>query len=252
MTAAPSARPKALLFDVYGTCVDWRTAIVAAGRALGHELGRDDVDWEAFADLWRAKYVEGLAANPRRERHSGWRTLDVLHREALDEVLSDLGLDGIPATRLTELNDTWRRADPWPDVPSGLARLRESHVVAPLSNGHIALQVELARHGGLTWDAIVGAEIAWAYKPQPEAFLRSVEALGLLPAEAMLVTAHNVDGRNARRLGLRTALVIRSTQFGPGQTTDLEDEHGADFVAHDLHDLDTQLCRAYGERAIPA
>ena len=95
--------------------------------------------------------------------------LDVLHREALDDVLAELGLDLAPEQR-DELTLAWHRLDPWPDTVPGLTRLKERFVIAPCSNGHIAQSVNLARHAGLPWDAILGAEIARAYKPDPRVY----------------------------------------------------------------------------------
>jgi 2-haloacid dehalogenase len=215
--------PKALFFDVFGTCVDWRTSVIRAGEPYGLPA--------AYADDWRARYQPQLETvrSGRRE----WTVLDVLHREALDDVLAAHGADLSPAER-DELNLVWHRLDPWADTVPGLARLRERAVIAPVSNGNIALLVDMARHAGLPWDTILGAELARAYKPQPEAYLRSVEALGLRPEQVMMVAAHNGDLVAAGALGLMTAFVPRPTEHGPGQTTDLEPERDYDLVAGDL------------------
>jgi 2-haloacid dehalogenase len=162
-----------------------------------------------------------------------WTILDVLHREALDDVLAAHGVD-LPAEQRDELNLVWHRLDPWPDTVPGLTRLKERCIVAPVSNGNIALLVDMARHAGLPWDAILGAELARAYKPRPEAYLRSVEALGLRPGEVMMVAAHNGDLVAAGALGLMTAFVPRPAEHGPAQTTDLQPEHDYDVVARDL------------------
>lgn len=159
--------------------------------------------------------------------------LDVLHREALDDVLAAHGVD-LTAAQRDDLNLVWHRLDPWPDTVAGLERLKQRFIIAPVSNGNIALLVDMARHAGLPWDAILGAELARAYKPQPEAYLRSAEALGIAPGEAMMVAAHNGDLIAAARLGLMTAFVPRPTEHGPGQTSDLEPEAGYDVVAEDF------------------
>jgi 2-haloacid dehalogenase len=222
--------PKALFFDVFGTCVDWRTSVIRAGEPYGLPA--------AYADDWRARYQPQLETvrSGRRE----WTVLDVLHREALDDVLAAHGADLSPAER-DELNLVWHRLDPWADTVPGLARLRERAVIAPVSNGNIALLVDMARHAGLPWDAILGAELARAYKPQPEAYLRSAEALGIAPGEAMMVAAHNGDLEAAAALGFRTAFVPRPTEHGPGQTTDLEPAGDYDVVAEDLAALASVL-----------
>jgi 2-haloacid dehalogenase len=165
-----------------------------------------------------------------------WVVLDVLHREALDAVLAELDLDLPPAQR-DELTLGWHRLDPWPDTVPGLTRLKQRFVIAPCSNGHIAQSVNLARHAGLPWDAILGAEIAGAYKPDPRVYRASVAALGLEPGEAMMVAAHNGDLHAAARCGLRTAFIPRPFEHGPGQESDLRAVGRFDVEAADLRAL---------------
>jgi 2-haloacid dehalogenase len=215
--------PKALFFDVFGTCVDWRTSVIRAGEPLGLPA--------AYADDWRARYQPQLETV--RSGHRPWTILDLLHREALDDVLAAHGVD-LPAAQRDELNLVWHRLDAWPDTVEGLTALKANHIIAPVSNGNIALIVDMAKHAGLPWDVILGAEIARAYKPQAEVYLRGVEAVGLQPREVMMVAAHNGDLVAARGLGLMTAFVPRPTEHGPGQTSDLEPEQDYDVIAEDL------------------
>ena len=231
--------PRALLFDVFGTCVDWRSSVIREGRALGDRLRLGAVDWAAVADAWRALYQPQMETV--RSGARPWTTLDVLHREALDRVLDDAGLQDVPERDRAELTLAWHRLDPWPDTAEGLQRLGRHFIVAPNSNGHIALLVNLSRWAGLHWDAILGAEIARAYKPRAEVYLRSVEAIGLEPPQVMMVAAHNGDLIAAAGCGLRTAFVPRPTEHGPGQTTDLEPAQPVDLVATDFLDLARQL-----------
>lgn len=230
--------PRALLFDVFGTCVDWRSCVARELRALGDRLGLGKRDWAALADAWRGLYQPQMEPVRRGERP--WVNLDVLHREALDRVLDDAGLGAVLAAARDELTLAWHRLDPWPDTAEGLARLGRRFVVAPCSNGHIALLVNLSRWAGLRWDAILGAEIAHAYKPQPVVYLASVEALGLEPGEVMMVAAHGGDLAAAAALGLRTAFVPRPAEHGPGGTADLP-EQPVDLVADDLLHLARSL-----------
>ena len=216
--------PQALLFDVFGTCVDWRTSVAREAAALG-------LPGERVADAWRARYQPQLDTVRSGERP--WVVLDVLHREALDDVLDELGLELVAAER-DELTRAWHRLDPWPDTVSGLTRLKARHVIAPCSNGHIAQSVNLVRHAGLPWDAILGAEIARAYKPDPRVYLASVAALGLEPAEVMMVAAHTGDLAAASSCGLRTAFVPRPQEHGPGQTSDLHADGDVDVEADDF------------------
>jgi 2-haloacid dehalogenase len=232
-------RPKALFFDVFGTCVDWRSSIVREGEALARRLGITDVDWPAFADGWRAQYQPQLELV--RSGRRPWTNLDVLNREALDRLLTDFGLDALSEEDRADFNRAWRRLTPWPDTVEGLTRLKARFIIGPNSNGHIALLLHMAKRAGLPWDVILGAEIAQAYKPQPAAYLKNVEAVGLAPSEVMMVAAHNTDLVAAARCGLRTGFVPRPTEHGSEQQTDLRAEHQFDLVATDFIDLARQL-----------
>lgn len=231
-------RVAALTFDVFGTVVDWRGSIAREGEALGLEKGLE-VDWTAFADAWRALYQPQMSKV--REGEMPWTTLDDLHRMSLDRLLEDFAIPGLSDAEIDHLNRAWHRLDPWPDSVEGLTRLRRKYPLATLSNGNVALLMNMARHAGLPWDAILGAEVARHYKPQPEAYLITAELLGVAPEACMLVAAHNSDLVAAGNLGFRTAFVHRPTEYGPAQTTDLAPEHDFDLVARDLIDLAGQL-----------
>jgi 2-haloacid dehalogenase len=230
------ANVQALVFDVFGTVVDWRGGVARESAAFlaRYAPGADPV---AFADAWRRRYAPAM-----EEVRSGRRPfvrLDLLHRENLESVLPEFEVDpaSIPPSELNALNLAWRRLDPWPDSVPGLTRLKRRFIIAPLSNGNIRLMLDLAKRAGLPWDAILGAEIAQAYKPAPEAYLRTAETLMLKPEQVGLVAAHNDDLAAARRCGLRTAFVARPTEHGPGQTTDLGPEEDWDVIAGDLENL---------------
>ncbi len=231
--------PEALIFDVFGTCVDWRASMTREGEALGQRLGIECVDWTAIADAWRGQYQPQMETVRSGQRP--WVTLDTLHRESLDAVLAQFGLDDVPPAERDRFSEGWRRLDPWPDVPSGLQRLRSRYLIGPNSNGNIALMVRLARWANLPWDTILGAEIAQGYKPQPAVYLRSVAALGLPPAHVMMVAAHNGDLRAAAACGLQTAFVPRPLEHGPSQATDLAPNGDFTLVATDFNDLAAQL-----------
>lgn len=237
--AAATSNIRALLFDVFGTCVDWRAGVIAAGQAFSRAHGLDGVDWARFADAWRGLYQPQM--EQVRTGRRPWTKLDDLHRESLEIVLNDLGITGIAAADLGDLNRAWHRLDPWPDTVEGLTRLKTRYIIAPNSNGNVELLLNMAKRAGIPWDAILGAEIARAYKPLPEAYLRNVEILGLRPSEVMMVAAHNHDLVAAGACGLRTGFVARPVEHGPGQTTDLRPEHDYDVVARDFVDLARQM-----------
>jgi 2-haloacid dehalogenase len=208
------AEVRALLFDVFGTLVDWRTAIAREARALLGARGVA-VDWEAFADAWRDQYQPAM-----EEIRSGrvpFSRLDALHRRNLDIVLDRFELNHIDEPTRTDLNFAWHRLDAWPDVALGLERLRVRFRVAPCSNGNISLMVDLARHNGFLWDAILGAEVARDYKPRPIVYLSSAAAFDCAPEQTMMVAAHSSDLAAAAQAGLRTAFVARPDERGPGR-----------------------------------
>jgi 2-haloacid dehalogenase len=229
---------KALVFDVFGTVVDWRSGVARDAQPF---LTRHapNLDASDFADAWRREY------SPAMEKvRSGRRPfvrLDVLHRENLVKVLAHFGIANVPEPEIDELNLAWHRLDPWPDAVAALLRLKRRFIIAPLSNGNIRLMVDMARRAALPWDAILGAEVVRAYKPSPQVYSETAEILGISPHELCLVAAHNNDLAAARRVGLSTAFVLRPTEHGPHQTSDLQAAEAWDFVVGDLHELATQL-----------
>ncbi len=234
----PNGEIRALIFDVFGTVVDWRSSIVREGEALAARKGLD-VDWVAFADGWRSLYDPAMARIRDGER--GFVKLDVLHRENLLEMLDRTGISGLSEAEIDHLNFAWHRLDPWPDAVAGLTRLKSKFVIATQSNGNIALMVNMAKRAGLPWDAILGAEVVGHYKPVPAAYTEACDRLGLPPEQVMMTAAHNGDLLAARACGLRTAFVSRPTEYGPGQTKDVKAEHDFDFIADDFEDLAGQL-----------
>jgi 2-haloacid dehalogenase len=238
--SAAARRPidGALTFDVFGTVVDWRSSIARDGAELGRAKGID-LDWFAFADEWRALYQPAMERV--RSGEIAWCMLDDLHRMNLDILLARHGIDGLTEDGIDHFNRAWHRLDAWPDAVAGLTRLKEKFILATLSNGNTALLVNMAKRAGLPWDAVLGAETAGAYKPQPRAYLATAEMLGLLPERCMMVAAHNADLAAASALGFKTAFVRRAHEYGPDQTSDLEPDGAWDFTAEDFLDLAGQL-----------
>jgi 2-haloacid dehalogenase len=234
-----SVTPDALIFDMFGTLVDWRSSIATHVTAAFAAVGRD-VDGEAFADAWRGEYqpaMERIRAGGR-----GYVPLDDLHRENLMRVLATTGEAAtLGPDEIIALACAWERLDPWPDVPAGLLRLKERAIIAPCSNGSIALMTRLARHARLPWDCILGADIARAYKPNPAVYLASCASLRLPPGQVMMVAAHEDDLAAARAAGLVTAFFPRTDEVGPDRPADPAPAGSWDVVAHDLHALADRL-----------
>lgn len=229
---------KALFFDVFGTVVDWRTSVVRELEVFGNEHGAE-ADWTQFADDWRGLYQPSMDAVRRGDRE--WRNLDTLHRESLITLLSRHSIQGCTEHQINHLNQAWHRLDPWPDSVEGMTRLRTKYILATLSNGNVALLVNMAKRAGLPWDAVIGAEPARAYKPLPQCYLRNAEFLGLEPGQCMLVAAHNDDHAAASALGFHTAFVRRPTEYGPGQDKDLEADRDWDIVAESMTGIADKL-----------
>jgi 2-haloacid dehalogenase len=204
---------KALVFDVFGTLVDWRTSIARESRTCLAPLGIT-LDWLAFADAWRARYQPAM--DDVRSGRLPFCKLDRLHRHNLDRILTDFAIDHVDAAARHTLNLAWHRLDAWPDAAHGLRQLRTAFRIAPCSNGNISLMVDLARRNGFPWDAILGAEVARDYKPSPGVYLAAAEAFDLAPEETMMVAAHSPDLAAAAAAGLRTAFVARPDEFGRG------------------------------------
>ncbi len=228
---------KALFFDVFGTLVDWRTSIAREVKALLEPRGYA-LDWLAFADAWRGEY-QGAMEEVRTGR-IGFRKLDVLHRRNLHLILPRFDADRLTENERRDLNMVWHRLDAWPDVAGGLAQLRRRYLLAPVSNGNISLMVDLARHNGFPWDAILGAEIAGDYKPKPRVYLAAAEAFDLSPDQCLMVAAHTADLMAASAVGLRTAHVARPNEKGPGRG-EAKPSEPVDIGAKSLEDLATQL-----------
>ena len=229
---------KALIFDTFGSVVDWRGSIIAEGEAWGKTKGLK-VDWAHFADRWREGYRPAM--NKVRKGELPWTKLDALHRMILEQILPEFGITGLTEEEKDHWNRVWHRLKPWPDSVPGLARLKKKYTIAPLSNGNVALLLNMAKHSGLPWDMIFSAELARHYKPDPEAYQSVPALLRVRPGEVMLVAAHNGDLVAASRQGLRTGFVARPTEYGPHQSRDFKADHAFDVVARDFLHLAEQM-----------
>lgn len=233
--------PKAFAFDVFGTVVDWRTSVARESAPHLLAIGRADIDPHGFADAWRARYQPAMAAV--REGRRPWVVLDVLHREMLEATLAAHDID--PASAAPELLGdwtlAWHRLDPWPDSVAGLHRLKARAPIVTLSNGNVALIVAMARRAGLPWDAVLGAELARAYKPDRQAYLATAAALALDPGELCLVAAHHSDLAAARACGLATAFIARPHEYGGRPAPDADQAQDWDWRATGIDALADQL-----------
>ncbi len=237
-TAALPDRVRALTFDVFGTVVDWRGSIIREGQLLSIEKGFD-VDWGLFADRWRGGYSPAM--NRVRSGELPWTKIDDLHRMILDDLIEEFGLQTLSEIERQEFNRVWHRLSPWPDAVGGLLRLKSRFVITTLSNGNVSLLTNMAKNSGLPWDAVLSAELAGHYKPDPEVYIKAAELLSLPIEQVMMVAAHPGDLRAAARTGMRTAYVHRPLERGPGREPNVVEPGDFDYLAGDFLDLAMQL-----------
>jgi len=225
---------KAILFDTFGTVVDWRGSLIAELTAFGAARGIA-ADWTGLVDAWRGNYAPSM--DRVRKGEQPWTKLDDLHRATLDELVVKFGVTGLSEADLDHINRGWHRLKPWPDAVAGLTRLKAKYTIGPLSNGNVALLLNMAKNAGIPWDMICAAELFRHYKPDPETYLGAAALLGLEPGEVMMAAAHNGDLHAARKCGLKTAFFPRVTEYGPHQSRDFAADGPFDVVAADIEDL---------------
>jgi 2-haloacid dehalogenase len=239
MSARDVSQVKALVFDVFGTVVDWRASLIADFTKWAATRGIT-ADWAALVDAWRGVYAASMD-EVRKHPERGYVILDALHRQSLEKLVAQFAIAGLSDADLHTLTTGWHRLSPWPDSVSGLTRLKTKFIIAPLSNGNVALLTNMAKHAGLPWDLVLSAELFEHYKPDPETYLGAARLLGLPPGQVMMVAAHNGDLAAAKKFGLKTAFVARPTEYGPLQVRDFKAEGDWDIVAADFNQLAQQM-----------
>jgi 2-haloacid dehalogenase len=236
-----SKQPVAIVFDTFGTVVDWRSSLIADLGAYAAGRGVT-ADWAGLVDEWRAAYHPSMDRVRRGEQP--WATLDQLHRASLDRLVAAFGITGLDEADLAHINRGWHRLHPWPDAIPGLTRLKSRFIIGPLSNGNVSLLLNMARFAGLPWDMIFGSDLFGHYKPDPETYLGVARLLDLRPDQVMLAAAHNSDLAHARDCGLLTAFFPRPAEYGPHQKQDFQPDQDWDVIATDIQDLAARLVPA--------
>ena len=235
---AARAVPAAIVFDTFGTVVDWRGSLIGELTAFGAARGLA-ADWAGLVDAWRAAYHPSMQRV--RAGEVGWTRLDDLHRASLNRLVEEFGIAGLSEADLAHINRGWHRLHPWPDAVAGLARLKTRFIIGPLSNGNVSLLTNMAKHAGLPWDMVFGSDLFGHYKPDPETYLGVARLLDLEPGRVMMAAAHNGDLAAARTCGLMTAFFPRPAEYGPHQKRDFAAEVDWDVVAADIGDLAGRL-----------
>lgn len=236
--AMAANQPVAIVFDTFGTVVDWRGSLIAELTAFGRARGIE-ADWTALVDAWRAAYHPSMQRV--RSGELPWMKLDALHRMSLDHLVAEFGIKGLSEADLRHINLGWHRLHGWPDSVPGLTRLKRKFIIGPLSNGNVALLTNMAKFAGLPWDAVFGSDVFRHFKPDPETYLGAAGLLDVDPGQVMMAAAHNADLENARKCGLMTAFFPRPTEYGPHQKRDYAAEQHWDVVATDIEDLAKKL-----------
>ena len=235
---AARAVPAAIVFDTFGTVVDWRGSLIGELTAFGVSRGIA-ADWAGLVDAWRAAYHPSMQRV--RAGEVGWTRLDDLHRASLDRLVEEFGIAGLSEADLAHINRGWHRLHPWPDAVAGRARLKTQFIIGPLSKGNVSLLTSMAKHAGLPWDMVFGSDLFGHYKPDPETYLGVARLLDLEPGRVMMAAAHNGDLAAARTCGLMTAFFPRPAEYGPHQKRDFAAEGDWDVVAADIGDLAGRL-----------
>ncbi|MDC6452989.1 haloacid dehalogenase type II [Alphaproteobacteria bacterium] len=235
---------KALLFDVFGTVVDWRSGIANEVKKIANK-NKIVINANDFADAWRAEYQPAM--EEIRKGNRSFTILDILHMENLKKISSRFGLDKLSSDDFDLLVKAWHRLPGWHDSSEGLNKLKTKFIIATQSNGNIALMVNMAKYSNLNWDVILGAEVVGHYKPEPEAYLKACRALHLNPEECMMVAAHDDDLKAASLQGMKTGYVHRPYEYGKDKLFDISEVNDYkgyrswDFISKDLNDLAYQL-----------
>ena len=235
---------KALLFDVFGTVVDWRTGIAREVESIAkkNHISLDPFD---FADAWRAEYQPAME-EIRKGRRS-FTILDILHMENLKKIAPKFNMHNLSDDDFEFLVTAWHRLPGWPDSSDGLNLLKKKYILASQSNGNIALIVNMAKFSTLNWDVVLGAEVIGHYKPEPNAYLKACKALKLKTEECLMVAAHENDLQAAQQQGMKTAYVHRPFEYGKdklfdiSEVNDYKDDREWDIVSKDLKHLAEQL-----------
>ncbi len=230
---------KAIIFDTYGTVVDWRSSIATEANAMAKAIGINIFDGNSFADAWRAGYQPKM--KEVRDGLRPWTTNDILHRERLDDIIPEFGLNNLDELQRTELNQAWHRLTPWSDSIPGITRLKRKYIVSTFSNGSYNLLLNMAKNAGIPWDSILCSDVFRAFKPSKKCYLGAIDLLGGEPQTIMLCAAHNYDLSRGRKFGMQTAYVDRPLESGPNKKHDLKAEQNWDIITTSIDGVADQL-----------
>jgi 2-haloacid dehalogenase len=209
---------KALCFDTGGTILDWHTGMRTALAAVGARHGVER-DWAKLANEFRRRSLKLIVNHGAHAPAT--MTFDDAHRDALDQVLADNGLDVFSEGERRSLWwDAIHGLKCWPDFPDSLARLRGKFMCVSFTLLSFRIVMDTARRNGISWDAVISCEAIGKYKVLPEAYKTCAKFLQLDPSECCMVACHRpaATGRpscagpmNGARKGRLMRSLIHST-----------------------------------------
>lgn len=258
--------PKALVFDVFGTVVNWRETVTsaliysAAAKVSSSSRSADlspeirsqlakltDQDWARFAQEWRNSYkafVTGFVPG-----QSEWRDIDTHHYLSLIDLLQKWELDGLYTDEeVKDLSLIWHSLAPWSDSSRGIHLLNQKFTTSTLSNGNPSLLKDLNEQGNLGFAKLQSSSDFKAYKPHPRVYTGAVQALGCEPGEVAMVATHLNDLKAARGCGLRTIYVERDREedWSPEQEGYLEAKTWVDMWVTEGEDGFVAVAERFG------
>jgi 2-haloacid dehalogenase len=194
---------KGLFFDVGGTVFDWKNT---ARRKIQELADAEDhnIDSEAFANDWRGEMFKVHAQV--RQGNLPWMNADGMHVRALENLSNKYSLLN-NIDRMALVKSTWHHLIAFAGAPAAINRLRTKYTVVVLTILSWESIVSSSKAAQVLWDGILSCEFLGYYKPSLQAYLRGIDLLGLQPAEAMMVAAHEADLTAAQAAGLHSALV---------------------------------------------
>ncbi|KAG6825570.1 hypothetical protein H0H92_003231 [Tricholoma furcatifolium] len=231
-----------LLFDVFGTTVDWRRSVERELASLVAQYGLGGSSWVQLPDsTWGGDLVQPgfsriLVSRAIAAGAPGTTNVDVMHRQILDNMLDAPNsrwkflADVLGEKEREQLNNVWHRLE-------GLHALKKHVICGGLSNGNIRLLVDMAKHASLPWDVIFSTELFDTFKPNPNAYISALHHLSIEPSRCAMVAAHMWDLRGARSVGMRTIYVPRLGEESREEVKTIADGGEVDMIVESFEQL---------------
>ncbi|KAG8699996.1 hypothetical protein FRC08_004990 [Ceratobasidium sp. 394] len=204
---------RALVFDLFGTSLDWYTPLTSTLNSSYPDVSSDE--WSTFAFAWRTAFLAQTATEGKR---GTFRPISELYSDALDDVVkSAAGNAAEVAAKWTEedrqeVSKAWSRMIPFEDTVAGVDLLKKKLLVIGLSNGSAAALVPMCKSAELKFDLLLTSDLIGAYKPARKMYQTALHALDLKPEEVAMVAAHEWDLGASQELGMKAIYIERWTE----------------------------------------